>query len=59
MAPIKAWQHNADYLDGKSAEEFAAAEHAHAGDTYTGNAGLLYLDAHYELDKLGSNEEYA
>lgn len=32
---------------------------ANAGDTYTGNAGLLYLDVHYELDKLGSNGEYA
>jgi hypothetical protein len=32
---------------------------ANAADTYTNKAGLLYIDAHYELDKLGSNTEYA
>jgi hypothetical protein len=29
-----------------------------AADTYTGKAGLLYIDVHIEIDKLGSNEEY-
>lgn len=31
---------------------------ANAADTYTGDVGLLYVDAHFELDKLGSNTEY-
>lgn len=31
---------------------------ANAADSYTGDAGLLYIDAHLELDKLGSNAEY-
>ena len=29
-----------------------------AADTYTNKVGLLYIDAHIELDKLGSNGEY-
>ena len=29
-----------------------------AADTYTNKVGLLYVDAHIELDKLGSNGEY-
>ena len=32
---------------------------SHGDDTYTGNAGMLYIDAHVELNKLGSNTEYA
>jgi len=28
------------------------------GDTYTNKVGLLYIDAHYEIDSFGSNEEY-
>lgn len=28
------------------------------GDTYTNKVGLLYIDAHYEVDSFGSNEEY-
>lgn len=31
---------------------------SHADDTYTGDAGLLYIDAHYQLARLGSNDEY-
>lgn len=31
---------------------------SHADDTYTNKVGLLYIDAHIELDKLGSNGEY-
>lgn len=31
---------------------------SHADDTYTDKVGLLYIDAHIELDKLGSNGEY-
>jgi hypothetical protein len=27
-------------------------------DTYTGKAGLLYIDAHYQLNSIGSNDEY-
>jgi hypothetical protein len=27
-------------------------------DTYTGDAGLLYIDAHYEIDALGSGQEF-
>ena len=29
-----------------------------AGDTYTDKAGLLYIDAHFEVDSFGSAEEY-
>ena len=29
-----------------------------AADTYTGTAGLLYIDWHYERNSLGSREEY-
>lgn len=29
-----------------------------AGDTYTGKCGLLYIDAHYVRDSLGSVSEY-
>ncbi len=32
---------------------------ANAADTYGDKVGMLYVDAHYELDKLGSNTEYA
>ena len=31
---------------------------ANAADTYGSDVGLLYIDAHVELDKLGSNSEY-
>jgi hypothetical protein len=27
-------------------------------DTYTGKAGLLYLDAHYQMNSIGSDQEY-
>lgn len=29
-----------------------------AADTYTGDAGLLYIDAHYQLSSIGSTDEY-
>jgi len=29
-----------------------------AGDTYTGKCGLLYIDAHYQKNSLGSTDEY-
>lgn len=29
-----------------------------AGDTYTDKVGLLYIDAHYQVDAFGSSEEY-
>lgn len=32
---------------------------ANAADTYSGDVGLLYIDAHYEIDKMGSNSQYA
>lgn len=32
---------------------------ASASDTYAGKCGLLYVDAHYEVDSLGSREEYS
>jgi len=30
---------------------------SHANDTYGGTAGLLYIDAHYQVDSFGSDEE--
>jgi hypothetical protein len=30
-----------------------------AADTYTGKAGLLYIDAHVQIRSFGSNDEYA
>lgn len=30
-----------------------------AADTYTNSVGLLYIDAHIELNKMGSNDEYS
>lgn len=30
-----------------------------AADTYTGDVGVLYIDAHVEMNKLGSNDEYS
>jgi hypothetical protein len=32
---------------------------ANAGDTYTGTAGLLYIDWHYQIDSMGSKTELA
>jgi hypothetical protein len=29
-----------------------------AGDTYTNKVGLLYVDIHYQMARLGSNDEY-
>ncbi len=29
-----------------------------AGDTYTDKVGLLYIDAHYQINSLGSTDEY-
>lgn len=29
-----------------------------AADTYTGKVGLLYVDAHYQVNSIGSNDEY-
>ena len=29
-----------------------------AGDTYTNKVGLLYIDAHYQVDAFGSDDEY-
>jgi hypothetical protein len=29
-----------------------------AGDTYTGDCGLLYVDAHYQLNSVGSDQEF-
>mgnify|MGYP001029604194 CR=1 FL=1 len=40
-------------LIGRLFRASAAAE-----DTYTGKAGLLYIDAHYQLSSIGSNDEY-
>jgi hypothetical protein len=31
---------------------------SHDDDTYTGDAGLLYIDAHFQLSSLGSTDEY-
>lgn len=31
---------------------------SNAADTYTGDVGLLYIDAHYQLNSLGSDQEY-
>lgn len=31
---------------------------ANGADTYTGDAGLLYIDAHFQLSTLGSTDEY-
>lgn len=30
-----------------------------AGDTYTDKVGLLYIDAHYQINSLGSTDEYS
>ena len=30
---------------------------AHANDTYTGDAGLLYIDTHFQMSSLGSDNE--
>ena len=30
---------------------------SHADDTYTGDAGLLYIDAYYQMNSLGSTDE--
>lgn len=30
---------------------------SHADDTYTGDAGLLYIDTHFQMSSLGSNDE--
>jgi len=32
---------------------------SNSNDTYAANAGLLFLDFHYELDTFGSRDEYA
>ena len=32
---------------------------SNASDTYTNKAGLLYIDAHYQLNSLGSTDEYS
>jgi hypothetical protein len=31
---------------------------SNAADTYTGTAGLLYIDWHYEINSMGSRQEY-
>jgi hypothetical protein len=31
---------------------------SHGSDTYTNKVGLLYIDAHYQINSIGSNDEY-
>jgi hypothetical protein len=31
---------------------------SNASDTYTDKVGLLYIDAHYQINSIGSNDEY-